>query len=335
VQSALPGKKLKITPSRRQLLIVAAVAGMFPDMDYASILIDSLSFIADWHRGPTHSIVMIPIWSVLLGWLFSRTTRHRAHFSLFTLIAAAALLTHILSDTITPWGTQILWPLSDYRVTLGTSFVIDPIMTALVLCTLLTSLYWSQKRIALLGMTTLITYISMQAIIKHQVETLAENYAIHQGIENAHITSLPQPFAPFNWTLIIRDGNSYHLARTNILLSVPFNLVEVSNGMLQTLMYSYRPSDQLQWQLFYQFGNRPETAAFSKAAWQQAEFTRFRRFAQLPVLFKTETTDQQNCSWFADLRYILPIGTPPFVYGMCQDYKGRWHLKRGYKSKTT
>jgi len=327
VHSVISDNKKQPSVSRLNILIAAAVAGVFPDIDYVMMPIDTLSFITDWHRGPTHSILMIPLWALLLGWLSSLMARQRENLALYTLVAVVGLFSHIFSDVITAWGTQIFWPLSDYRAVLATSFVIDPIMTALVSIALLASLYWKRRRFAVLGFAALVTYIAMQAVIKSQVETLAEAYAVSRGIDKALITSLPQPLAPFNWTLVISDGDSYHLARTNILLSELVDLTEETTGYFMTLMSFYRPSDQLQWQVFTHFGRRPDTVEFSTTAWQQKEFSRFRRFARMPILFDMQRTAEETCARFADIRFLLPTGDPPFVYGMCQNRDGFWHLE--------
>ena len=72
IRAGLPHTSVDTQPSRRQLVMMGAIAAIFPDIDYASMPVDTLSFIADWHRGPTHSFVMVPLWALLLGWLAAR-----------------------------------------------------------------------------------------------------------------------------------------------------------------------------------------------------------------------------------------------------------------------
>ena len=307
----MPDKLSTQQPRQKQLLIFAAVAGAFPDIDYITALIDPLSFIADWHRGPTHSILMIAVWAPLLAGISCFFTRNNKAFIPFSLVAVLALLSHIFTDTITTWGTQILWPFSSYKATLETSFVIDPIMTGLVLLSLLTALYWNKKNLALIGVMLLVVYIGTQAAIKAQMEQYAESYAISKQITNAQIISLPQPLAPFNWTLIIDDGKDYHLARASLLQNASTDPLAESASFFNLLLSYYQPSDNLYWQVVHPFGQDPATMKFSKNAWQQQEFSRFRRFARLPVLLNLERQEKETCAWFADQRFILPTGNPP------------------------
>lgn len=64
-------------PLRLQILTGFAAAA-FPDIDLVLRLIDTLTYL-NWHQGPTHSIILLPLWAWLLAWLFSRLTRQANH----------------------------------------------------------------------------------------------------------------------------------------------------------------------------------------------------------------------------------------------------------------
>lgn len=51
-------------------------AAIFPDLDFALRLIDTLTYL-NWHQGPTHSLLMLPLWAWLIAWLCSRLSRSR------------------------------------------------------------------------------------------------------------------------------------------------------------------------------------------------------------------------------------------------------------------
>ena len=327
IRTGLPNTDNDSLPSRRQLVIMGACAAMFPDIDYASMPLDTLSFIADWHRGPTHSLIMLPLWALLLGWLASRLTRHKQHLWVYALVAAIALCSHILTDVITAWGTRIFWPLSDYQASIATSFLFDPLLSGIVLAGLVASLYWNRRSLALAGLVVLLAYIATQGMLKLRLESLAEHWAAEQKIESAQVVVLPQPLAPFNWSIIVMHGDSYHVSRANILLSQPWDPADESSfAYLNNLIAAYRPTNQLQWKRYTRYGNNRDTVEFAQQAWAQEEFVRFRRFAHFPVLYRTEKNRNRQCAWFADLRYIFPAGEPPFKYGMCKDNANAWQL---------
>ena len=109
---------------------------------------------------------MLPLWAVLLAAIFSKLSNTKHALPTFMVVAAIALLSHILTDTLTTWGTQILWPISDYKASLETSFFIDPIMTLLVLIPLLIALYWNKNSIALIGVALLVLVTRAQVSLR-------------------------------------------------------------------------------------------------------------------------------------------------------------------------
>ncbi len=54
----------------RTRMTAGFVAATFPDSDFALRLINTLTYL-NWHQGPTHSLLMLPIWAFLLAHLFS------------------------------------------------------------------------------------------------------------------------------------------------------------------------------------------------------------------------------------------------------------------------
>jgi inner membrane protein len=126
-------------PMRDRLLLGAAAAA-FPDIDFAAFPIDPLRFLADWHQGPTHSIVLLPLWALLIGAAYVGLSRRRDGFTEAASVSALGVASHIAADLITAYGTAVFYPLSAARPSLATTFVIDPLFTAIVLLGLALSL---------------------------------------------------------------------------------------------------------------------------------------------------------------------------------------------------
>lgn len=104
---------------RRAMLAGAAVA-LVPDLDVAVGWVGDTFDVWAWHRVPTHSIVFGLLAGPLLGWLAWRWRRTRRleeaeTARAWTWLAMLALLTHILIDLPTSYGTVALWPLTDFR----------------------------------------------------------------------------------------------------------------------------------------------------------------------------------------------------------------------------
>lgn len=299
-------------------LAVGAIAAAFPDIDYLVFLIDPQAFLTVWHRGVTHSLVMVPVWAAALGWVLARLMHVPQRWVLYGALAAAALVSHIASDLATVYGVQLLAPLSDYRLTLGMTFVIDPVFTLICLLGLL-AVKTARYRLGASAVMVLVAYVSLQLVLQEQARKLAAAYAQSSGSVAATVDALPQPFSPTHWKLVVAADGEYHTAYVNLLgwprwrdLPVPVWLVD--------LLGPYLPGDALDWR-------HHEAAPGSEyreapVAWQQPALAPFRRFAVYAVVHQVQTDAGQRCVWFTDLRYVLPFGTPPFRYGMCADHSG-------------
>ena len=58
-RACLPRRPGALTPAQGSL--VGAFAAVFPDVDYATFWVDPVQFLSVWHRGPTHSLLLVPL----------------------------------------------------------------------------------------------------------------------------------------------------------------------------------------------------------------------------------------------------------------------------------
>jgi inner membrane protein len=225
--NAATTNRARLSLAERTLFGAAAAA--FPDIDYFTFPLNPLLFLADWHQGPTHSVVLLPLWAVLLGGLFTLAIRRPDRFAEAVWISALGLATHILADVITVYGTALLYPTSDARYNLGTTFVIDPLFTAVVALGLGLTLGTGRRLFARLGVAVLCAYVGGQALLQHRAIELGYASAQRQVPAVEGPVALPQPFSPFNWKLIGIEGPDYYVAHLNLAGHPP--LVPSLSGM--------------------------------------------------------------------------------------------------------
>ena len=330
IRAGLPRTEYELGREGRRFVVAGGVAAAFPDVDYLTYWINPLTFISDWHRGPTHSLVLLPVWAVLLGSLLSFFLRDRAHWYAYVLVSAVALSSAILSDTLTVWGTQVLWPISDYQAVIGTTFVIDPWFTGIIALSLVAAIRWRLQLIARVGMVVLVSYVTLQVVLKHEALALAQSLIRDRGLNGARATAIPQPLSPFNWKLIVTSGDRYHVALVNLLATEKRPQPVTNSGLLARLARAYRPPGSADWSIKWRFGEHEELLGKTKEVWWHDQFAQFRRFAGFPVLYRIDQDPANACIWFTDLRYVLPALIPPFRFGMCapKDAPGNWHLYR-------
>lgn len=119
---------------RRAAILAGAALGTLPDLDVVALklLLNGSDPITEvtWHRGPSHSLFLLPV----LGWLiwllarrFSPMVREAPRAWLWAIWLA--LITHPILDAFTVYGTQLWWPLSTPPVMWASVFVIDPLYT--------------------------------------------------------------------------------------------------------------------------------------------------------------------------------------------------------------
>lgn len=134
IGEAMLGKKVG-----RKAMLYGAIASNLPDIDVFGILFLSDSQQLLFHRGITHSFFFVILISVLLGWFIKRWFRDSSiNWINWTWLFLIAMLSHILLDSLTAYGTGLFEPFSNYRISFNTIFVADPLYTfPFFLCILL------------------------------------------------------------------------------------------------------------------------------------------------------------------------------------------------------
>lgn len=300
--------------SMRQRLTVGGLAATFPDLDFAAFPIHPLRFLADWHQGPTHSLVLLPLWAVLIGAIFALAGGRPRAFLQATGVAALGLASHAASDLITAYGTALFHPLSPLRVSFPVTYVIDPLFTLIVLAGLVASLASGRRAVAGLALAVLGLYVGFQASLQQRALELARASAHAQGLGFEHVAALPQPFSPFNWKLIAIDGPRYHEAYVNLAGG---SAAVALPGRLGDIAAAYRAADELAWHTRHHLGDRPALHDTVQQRWHDPAFAAYRRFAAFPAVSRIDDNGEL-CIWFTDLRYDLPALPDTFRYGFCR-----------------
>lgn len=114
------------------------LGAIFPDSDVIrDIFSHDKLLIVTWHRSITHSLVMLPLWALLLAGItraFADWRKWEApSFAVLSGIYGVGILSHILLDLVTSFGTMIWSPLAWSRPAWDLLFIIDFTLTAILL----------------------------------------------------------------------------------------------------------------------------------------------------------------------------------------------------------
>ena len=328
VGRSCPAGDTRISASQRT--VVGAVSAAFPDIDYLTFWFDPLSFLSDWHRGPTHSLVLLPVWALLLGLFWSRVFDRPEASGRLMLIAALALGSQILTDVITVYGTGLFYPISDWRPGLGTTFVIDPWLTGFLAAVLCGSLLRGGTLLPRAGLLVLVCTLGVHAMLQRSAEQLGRNYASEQGLDQDGVRAIAQPLSPLHWKIVVPDSHGYRMAHVRLTERAGFPPAWADWLGIDMLLHAYRATDDVDWQRYLLFDESLHDAGLVRTVWQHPLLSRFRRFAAMPVMYRVDRSATRLCVWFTDLRFTLPSLTPAFRYGLCRAERedGPWRLYR-------
>ena len=316
-------------PLRHQV-VAGFAAAAFPDIDFFLRLVDTLTYLS-WHQGPTHSIVMLPLWAWLLSCLFSWFSRGRYRWQLFYVPVCLGIAIHIVGDLITSYGLMLFAPFSTQRFFIPLVFVIDPWITLIIATGLYLSWKFPQRRVfAVCALSGLVGYLTVLLVSHGSAMKIGQSYITHSNMSaDATVDVLPQPLSPFNWKIIIRQGEAYSIALVNLWPYQKSIWSVFDGGLMHEMASAYQPISTIDWQQSGQFGDDLSESSLVREAWFQPEFAQFRAFAAFPRLEQINDTPSGSCAWFYDLRFEFPSLSPSFRYGMCLNKdSSEWVMQR-------
>src|SRR5712691_5022388 len=172
-------------------------AGFFacaaPDLDFVIGFVGPVEYMMH-HRGVTHSLVLLPLWALVLSWLLAKILREPRGWRALYGVTALGLGLHIAGDVITSYGTMILAPLSDWRAQIGTTFIIDLWFTGIIVAGLIASAILHRPRWpAVAASAVLVGYVGFQYLQKEKAVEFGEQFARAHGMTNATVAVQPRP----------------------------------------------------------------------------------------------------------------------------------------------
>ena len=293
-------------------------AAAFPDSDFVLGFVSPILYL-ETHRGVTHSLLLLPVWALVVAWLLSKILREPRGWRALYGICALGIGAHIAGDLITSFGTMLLAPFSNARFGVGTTFIIDLWLSGIILAGLLASIVWRRTRVpALAASVALCGYVGFQAVLKERALEFGREYALGQGLEKAAISAYPRAVSPFNWTVYASDELAHRFAHVNLRRAEPLPAAHDFVGRLDA---AFLPLALARWETRTRYGASAAEQAIARAAWESPALGFLRWFAEKPAL--EDITTGSDCAWFVDLRFVNPgRDWVPFRFGACRDAPG-------------
>ncbi|MGH8076037.1 MAG: metal-dependent hydrolase [Lysobacter sp.] len=193
---------------RRAALLAGALLNSLPDLDVLPLLLSDDPVVRmTWHRGATHSLLLLPFVAWMLWtWFRGRGGRVAAAPRRWFWVFMLTLLAHPLADAFTVYGTQLLWPLPMKPVMWSSLFIIDPMFTIWLLLACALAAFVPTRPIAqralVVGLTVSSLYLGASLVAKTLIEREAEPALAALGLQDAPRFSVPMPFNTLLWRVV-------------------------------------------------------------------------------------------------------------------------------------
>lgn len=168
--------------SIRVATVLGVAGGMAPDLD---VLIRSSTdplLALEYHRQFTHSLIFIPLGALLCAAVIHLIYAKKV-FSFWVSygFCFAGYATHALLDACTTYGTLLLWPFSEARISWNVVSVVDPLFTVPALCLILLAVIRSSRKYTHCAIVWMIGYLLVGVVQNNRAADAAEQLAFSRG----------------------------------------------------------------------------------------------------------------------------------------------------------
>ncbi len=278
-------------PTRKQLVLGGLLA-LVPDID-TFVVVLGREYYLEYHRVVLHSFVVMLLLAPLLAWILSYRSWFR--FGQGLLVTILALSSHLILDTMTSWGTALLFPILDFRYALNIVFMFD-LWYPLLMAGLITYVHIKNKdRTFYLAASFLGTsYFVLSFLMKQHSQDLFRRELKQRNIETSNsILMVAQPRSPFTWAALVATND--------------------------TVYYGVKPHFSNSFNRFESRPITPETANLIKAS-ETKSVLEFKKFAQYPWVEYQEKNEGPSYRWLDLSKEISGIERSNLNFSMRVDF---------------
>ncbi|MBL4650663.1 MAG: metal-dependent hydrolase [Aureispira sp.] len=208
------GKKLG-----NKAAFLGAIVATIPDLDVMLVpFYNNLERISI-HRGYSHSIVFTIIAALGITFVLKRMQRlEGVSFQRIYCFSWLTLITHLLLDTFTSYGTQLFLPFSNYRASFDSINIVDPLYTLPLLVGLFLSLYWfkntpNRSKYTTWGLILSTAYLLGTLVVKESVGLQIKQNLSAQSISYESFRTIPVAIGSVNWYGVAKSKDSLYLGK--------------------------------------------------------------------------------------------------------------------------
>ena len=216
----------RFAPDALPILVIAANA---PDCDVVAFL-GGPAALLHWHRNFTHSLFFSPLMAVASVLLVRAFTRKRDHWLGAVAIAWIAVLSHLVLDLTNHYGVRLFEPFSAEWLHWDTTYVVDPILWAVLLLALFLPLLgrllssemgqhrrkYPPRGWAIFALTFFLLYDCGRAVL-HARAVATLDARMYAGEAPIRVAAFPTLMNPLVWDGIAETAGRDSLYHFNLL----------------------------------------------------------------------------------------------------------------------
>lgn len=297
VGEAVLGKKIG-----RKAAILGAIGGTIPDLDVLlTPFFDEFQKIVI-HRGYSHSILFSLIGAFLFAYLLTKIKwTKNVVFSKLWLLSFLTLFTHILLDAFTTYGTQLLLPFTDWRVSFDSINIIDPFYTLPLLVGVLVSVFYFKKSDRKrnipnnVGLLVSSLYLVFTLANKQHIERVFYSQLEAQSISSFNLLTVPVKVGNMVWYGVAKGKEQLYIGRYSMLKKndIVFHAFPINDNLLDEI--DEELADRMKWfaQGFYTVAEKDGKVRVYN---MQCDMQGVREFGgyKAPTAFYFEITPKEN-----------------------------------------
>lgn len=249
IGEATAGKKIG-----NKAAVVGAIIATLPDLDVLFIpILTDLEKIS-FHRGYSHSVLFCILVSGLLALLIHKSPwMNSLSFRRSYWLAFFSLFTHVILDSFTTYGTQLLLPFSNWRVSFDSINIIDPVYTLPLAIGLLISVYrydrtdHARSIANNLGLIVSSIYLLFTLANKQHIQREFYSQLASQHIPSYGLLTVPVKIGNMQWYGVAKSDTALHIGKYDMLEDniIDFHSFPINDHLLQEIDENI--SNKLRW----------------------------------------------------------------------------------------
>ena len=191
--------------------VIGFLAGLAPDLD---VLIQSSTdpiLFLEYHRQFTHSLFFIPFGSLIVALVLFPLVKSSMSIKTVYFASLLGYATHGLLDACTSYGTQLLWPFSNARITWNNISIVDPLFTIPVLILVVIAIKTKKKIFSFISIGWITFYLSLGFIQYERALLVAVELAHVRGHNPERLTLKPSFGNLILWKSIYQHKETFYV----------------------------------------------------------------------------------------------------------------------------